>query len=89
MGFGRGVQIAAAAVLVVMLASLVQLGAQQPPRDLKALARQSLAKIDGELNASGLKEPVEVVRDRWGVPHIYAKSGRSLLRASTSSSAQR
>ena len=74
MGFRRGLQIAAAATLVTMLASLAQLGAQQPPRDLKALARQSLAKIDGDLNVSGLKEPVEVVRDRWGVPHIYARN---------------
>ena len=58
MGFRRGVQIAAAAMLVTMLASLAQLGAQQP-WDLKALARQSLAKIDGDLNVSGLKEPVK------------------------------
>lgn len=32
--------------------------------------RQSLA---------GLKEPVEVIRDRWGVPHIYAKSAGDLF----------
>jgi acyl-homoserine lactone acylase PvdQ len=38
--------------------------------DLKALARQSLSKLDGEISAPGLREPVEVVRDKWGVPHI-------------------
>ena len=30
-----------------------------PAPDLKTLARQSLARIDGELNVPGLKEPVE------------------------------
>ena len=42
--------------------------------ELKALARQSLAKIDGELNVPGLKEPVEIIRDKWGVTHIYARN---------------
>jgi len=31
---------------------------------------RTLAKIDGELNVPGLKEPVEIVRDKWGVTHI-------------------
>jgi penicillin amidase len=42
--------------------------------DLKTLARQSLAKLDGDIPVSGLREPVEVVRDKWGVPHIYARN---------------
>src|SRR6476660_480817 len=42
--------------------------------DLKTLARQSLSKLDGELSIPCLHEPVEVIRDKWGVPHIYAKS---------------
>ena len=42
--------------------------------DLKALARQSLSRMDGEISIPGLREPVEVIRDKWGVPHIYAKS---------------
>jgi penicillin amidase len=47
--------------------------------DLKALARQSLSKLDGEIPAPGLREPVEVVRDKWGVPHIYAKNADDLF----------
>ena len=43
-------------------------------RDLKALAGQSLAKLDGVMSVSGLRDSVEVVRDKWGVPHIYAKN---------------
>src|SRR5262249_61243772 len=27
----------------------------------------------------GLKEPVEILRDRWGVPHIYAKNQSDLF----------
>jgi penicillin amidase len=44
----------------------------QTPSDLKTIARQSLAKIGGQLNAAGLQKPVEVIRDKWGIPHIYA-----------------
>ena len=47
--------------------------------DLKTLARQSLAKIDGELNLPGLKEPVEIIRDKWGVTHIYARNQDDLF----------
>jgi penicillin amidase len=46
---------------------------------LDALARASLARIDGRLRASGLKADVEVVRDTWGVPHIYAQSTEDLF----------
>ena len=39
-----------------------------------AWLRQSLPQIEGTLTLSGLKAPVEIVRDRHGVPHIYAGS---------------
>jgi penicillin amidase len=39
-----------------------------------AKAKAVLAQLEGEIAIPGLKEPVEVLRDRWGVPHIYAKS---------------
>jgi penicillin G amidase len=45
-----------------------------PATDLKSLARQSLSQIEGNLSVPGLREPVEVIRDRWGVPHIYARN---------------
>jgi penicillin amidase len=31
--------------------------------------------------APGLREPVEILRDRWGVPHIYARNQRDLFYA--------
>src|SRR5712692_11447878 len=36
------------------------------------LMRRPLPKIKGKLHVQGLHEPVEVITDRYGVPHIYA-----------------
>lgn len=41
---------------------------------LKEAARAALPPVEGEVAVTGLREPVEVIRDRWGVPHIYAAS---------------
>lgn len=30
-------------------------------------------------NAAGLRQPVEILRDRWGVPHIYAQNTEDLF----------
>jgi penicillin amidase len=45
---------------------------------LREKARAGLAPIEGELRLRGLREPVEVIRDRWGVPHIYAANTHDL-----------
>jgi penicillin amidase len=68
--------------LVVILAAAA-ISAQQGTgsADLKALAKQSLAQLSGTLNVEGLRAPVEVVRDRWGVPHIYAQNTDDLFLA--------
>ncbi|RDY58712.1 penicillin acylase family protein [Flagellimonas nanhaiensis] len=36
---------------------------------------------ENELQADGLKEPVEIVRDKWGINHIYAKNQYDLFYA--------
>jgi penicillin amidase len=41
---------------------------------LRTLAAGSLFPVDGELEIAGLVAPVEVLRDRWGVPYITAES---------------
>ena len=46
---------------------------------LDELARQSLARIEGRLQVSGLKEPVEILRDARGVPHIFARNDTDLF----------
>jgi penicillin G amidase len=35
-------------------------------------AKRALPPTEGEVRAPGLHGKVEVIRDRWGVPHIYA-----------------
>ena len=70
------------AVLVAAPLALVAFQATAPPappaaetvENLRARSVAALARIDGELGVEGLAEPVEVIRDRWGVPHIYAKT---------------
>jgi penicillin amidase len=48
---------------------------------LDAQAKASLSRIDGTVRVPGLKDNVEVLRDTWGVPHIFAKSTDDLFLA--------
>ena len=48
--------------------------AEESPDELKARASAALAQVDGELKLPGLRQRVEVLRDRWGIPHIYAQN---------------
>lgn len=41
--------------------------------------RRPWPQISGTLKVPGLRAPVTVVRDRWGVPHIYASNLHDLL----------
>jgi len=41
--------------------------------------RLPLPQLNGEVQVTGLNGPVKVVRDRWGVPHIYANDEHDLL----------
>lgn len=38
-----------------------------------------LPKVSGQLKLKGLKQDVEVIRDEWGIPHVYAKDIHDLL----------
>jgi len=44
-------------------------------------ARRGLAPVEGEVRLPGLRSPVEVIRDRWGVPHISAQTEDDLWTA--------
>ncbi|HEV8600179.1 MAG TPA: penicillin acylase family protein [Gemmatimonadales bacterium] len=44
-----------------------------------ALARASLARIEGRVVLPGLRDSVEVIRDRWGVAHLYARNTHDLF----------
>jgi penicillin amidase len=41
---------------------------------LRAMAAASLFPQEGELEAPGLDAPVEILRDRWGVPYLTAET---------------
>ncbi len=59
---------AASAALVLAAAAC---GAP-PPADFASLAEERLPLIEGSIEVPGLEAEVEVIRDPWGVPHIYA-----------------
>lgn len=42
------------------------------------LARRRLPQTTGTLRLCDLASPVEIIRDRWGVPHIYAANTHDL-----------
>ncbi len=48
-------------------------------RGLTWLGRRRLAHADGTLSLPGLSAPVEIIRDRWGVPHIYAANDHDVF----------
>ncbi|MFQ6083968.1 MAG: penicillin acylase family protein [Candidatus Aminicenantia bacterium] len=39
----------------------------------------SLPKTKGEIALKGISEEVEIIRDKWGVPHIYAQNEKDLF----------
>ena len=47
--------------------------------DLSVRARKVLAQTEGSLIAPGLQKEVSVLRDEWGVPHIYAETQDDLF----------
>jgi penicillin amidase len=66
----RALKIVLLAVLVLAV-SAVLLGAW--------MFRRAWPQVDGTLEVAGLTAPVEVVRDRWGVPHLFAANERDLF----------
>lgn len=43
------------------------------------LDRRRLPQVEGAIQIAGLHQTVEIIRDRWGIPHIYAESLDDLL----------
>jgi penicillin amidase len=59
--------------------SLSALAGAAPATDLAAQAKAARAQLSGELHIPGLRRPVSVVRDKWGVAHIYAVNQHDLF----------
>lgn len=43
------------------------------------VVRRAFPQVSGTVRVEGLGQPVEVVRDRWGIPHIYARNELDLF----------
>lgn len=65
---------------LILIGSLVTFRALIVPR--------SFPQIDGEIQLPGLDAPVDVFRDSFGIPHIYASTERDLFMAQGFVSAQ-
>ncbi len=65
--------------ICLLLAAFLALQTATQPASIADRAKQALAQIDGEVHIAGLHAPVEVIRDRWGVPHIFAKDQHDLF----------
>ena len=70
---GRQSSLVRQAILLFALASAA-CGRPSPQRHLAPLPQ-----VSGTLALDGLEQAVRVVRDRWGVPHIYAQSDADLF----------
>jgi penicillin G amidase len=53
----------------------------QPTSSLDELSRKALARTSGDVPLAGLQQRVTILRDRWGVPHIYADNQHDLFYA--------
>lgn len=52
------------------------------------MTRAPLPQHSGEIKVAGLQDTVEVLRDKWGIPHIYAKNMYDLFFAQGYTQAQ-
>jgi penicillin amidase len=71
---------------VVILIVVISLLAASPPRgravqtrDLKEQALGALAQTEGRIKLDGLQKPVKVLRDEWGIAHVYAETQDDLF----------
>ncbi len=66
-------------ILYLLPLLFLLLGLAPAQSTLPARAKAALAQTSGTLRVPGLARPVTVLRDRWGVPHIYAETQDDLF----------
>ena len=54
-------------------------GESRSPSAASVASDSRLAQTSGTLQVPGLTDEVRIVRDRWGIPHIYAKNADDLF----------
>lgn len=65
--------------VVALLFLTLPAASQTGQTSLTRRARAALAQTSGRLAVAGLSRPVTVLRDPWGVPHIYAETQDDLF----------
>ncbi len=63
----------------VSLAAALTAAIAAPLAGLFYLWRRPLPTINGRLKLNGLRDRVEIIRDEWGVPHIYAQNDEDVF----------
>ncbi|HUK36098.1 MAG TPA: penicillin acylase family protein, partial [Vicinamibacterales bacterium] len=63
----------------VVLLTLLSASACTRPSPPAPRRPTPLPQVDGTLSVSGLRQPVEVVRDRWGISHVNARNEHDLF----------
>ncbi len=66
-------------MIVFLLGNAGAGAAPSAPSTLQSRAAAAVARIRGEMTVPGLHARVRVQRDRWGVPHIYARNQHDLF----------
>src|SRR5215470_11377572 len=66
-------------VVISLLAAAPHRGRAIQTRDLKQQALSALAQTEGRIKLRGLQKPVKVLRDEWGIAHIYAETQDDLF----------
>jgi penicillin amidase len=79
LGWLPGVLAGLSLILAAAFDSVHSLQAGQDAGTLRQQARAALAQTSGELRLADLEQPVDVIRDRWGIPHIYARTVHDLF----------
>jgi len=64
---------------LVLLFLPLALRGDEPKEALLPKAKRVLAQLNGDVALPGLAAPVDILRDRWGVAHIYAKNTDDLF----------
>ena len=65
--------------IAVILLALILVAAGGGYLWLQHAIRKSLPQTSGEITLSGLREDVKIIRDTYGVPHLYAENEPDLL----------
>jgi penicillin G amidase len=76
----RGANIFRSLLLISLLLAAGHFSrAQLHPTTLRETAERSLSQLRGTAKLQGLHKPVEILRDHWGVAHIYAQNQHDLF----------